>query len=382
MLTRDRLRQRIQTALRRAPAVLLVGPRQCGKTTLARIIQDATARSEYFDLERQADLAALREPETALEPLRGLVVLDEVQRRPDLFPVLRVLTDRKPLRARFLILGSASPDLLRQSSETLAGRVEIIEMGGFDLSEVGDQKLRRLWITGRFPRAFLARTYDASFAWRESFITTFLERDIAQLGLRLPAATLRRFWTMVAHYHGQTWNASEIGRSLGVSDVTTRRYLDVLTGAFMIWQPPPWHENLGKRQVRAPKVYIRDSGILHTLLRLDTHREVIGHPKCGASWEGFAIEEVLSTLQPRDAYFWAVHGQAELDLLTLHKGKRLGFEFKFADAPRLTRSMRTAIEDLGLDRLFVVYPGSRRYALSERAWAVPLDEVGAGKLLD
>lgn len=375
MIPRDGLRQRVHSALQRAPAALLVGPRQCGKTTLARTLHDAASRSDYFDLERPADLAALEEPESTLAPLRGLVVLDEVQRRPDLFPVLRVLTDRKPLRTRFLILGSASPDLLRQSSESLAGRVEIVEMGGLDLTEVETGKLRRLWITGRFPRAFLARTYEASLAWRESFISTFLERDIPQFGLRLPAQTLRRFWSMVAHYHGQTWNASEIGRSLGVSDVATRRYLDVLAGAFMIRQLPPWHANLQKRQVKAPKVYVRDSGVLHALLGLDTYRDVIGHPKCGASWEGFALEEVLNALRPREAYFWAVHGQAELDLFTIHKGKRVGFEFKFADAPRLTRSMRTALEDLGLHRLYVVYPGDRQYDIAERVRALPLADV-------
>lgn len=380
VIPRAHLLQRVRTALRRAPAVLLVGPRQCGKTTLARTIHEATARSAYFDLERPADLTALDEPETTLRSLRGLVVLDEVQRRPDLFPVLRVLSDRKPVRARFLILGSASPELLRQSSETLAGRVEIIEMGGFDITELGVPKLRRLWITGRFPRAFLARSYEASLAWRESFITTFLERDLAQLGFRLPAATLRRFWTMLAHYHGQTWNASEIGRSLGVSDMTTRRYLDLLTGAFMIRQLAPWHENLRKRQVKAPKVYVRDSGVLHALLGLGGYRDVIGHPKCGASWEGFALEEVVHVLQPRQAYFWAVHGQAELDLLVMRKGKRIGFEFKFADAPRLTRSMRTAIQDLELDRLIVVYPGSRQYPLADGVDAVPLGDLGRAKL--
>jgi predicted AAA+ superfamily ATPase len=379
MIPRERLHRRVKAALRRAPAVLLVGPRQCGKTTLAHMIHDATGRSEYFDLERPADLAALDEPESTLSPLRGLVVLDEVQRRPDLFPVLRVLADRRPVRTRFLILGSASPDLLRQSSETLAGRVEIIEMGGFDLAEAGEGKLRQLWIKGRFPRSFLSRSYEASLAWRESFITTFLERDIAQLGLRLPAATLQRFWSMVAHYHGQTWNASEIGRSLGVSDVSTRRYLDVLAGAFMVRQLQPWHENLKKRQVKTPKVYVRDSGILHALLGLESYREVIGHPKCGASWEGFALEEVLCSLAPREAYFWAVHGQAELDLLVLSMGRRLGFEFKFADAPRVTRSMRTALADLGLHRLFVVYPGSRRYELADNVTAVPLLDVGAGR---
>ena len=330
-----------------------------------------------FDMEKPADLLALRDPLHALEPLRGLVIVDEVQRRPDLFPVLRVLADRRPLPARFLLLGSASPNLLRQGSESLAGRLEIIEMGGFDLSEVGANATQRLWIRGGFPPSFLARTQETSATWRENFVRTFLERDVAQLGLTLPPLTLRRFWTMVAHYHGQTWNASEIGRSLGVSDVTTRRYLDVLTGAYMVRQLPPWYENLGKRQVKAPKVYVRDSGLLHTLLGLDTYRSVLGHPKCGASWEGFALEEVIRALRPREAYFWAVHAQAELDLLVFQRGRRLGVEFKFRDAPRLTRSMEAAIRDLRLDELTVVYPGERSYALGRNVSVVAVTEVWA-----
>lgn len=376
MIARQALIGSVDKALRRAPAALLVGPRQCGKTTLAKAIATESRRSAYFDLENPSDLAALEEPMTVLEPLRGLVVIDEVQRRENLFPVLRVLTDRKPVRARFLILGSASPSMLHQSSETLAGRVEIIEMGGFDLQEVGVDRIRRLWTRGGFPRSYLARTEEASRTWRDNFVATFLERDLPQMGVTFPALTLRRFWTMIAHNHGQTWNASEIGRSLGVTDVTTRRYLDALSGAYMIRQLPPWHENLKKRQVKSPKVYVRDSGLLHSLLGLANHREILGHPKCGASWEGFALEETLRALRPRDAYFWAVHAQAELDLFVFHKGKRLGIEFKFGDAPKLTRSLHTAMTDLGLDVAWVVYPGERRYTLTRGVEVVPLAEVG------
>jgi len=372
MIDRPALLHKVQTALKRSPAVLLVGPRQCGKTTLAGMIRDNARKCTYFDLENPGDLSALDEPLTSLEPLRGLVILDEVQRRPDLFPVMRVLADRKPIRTRFLILGSASPHLLRQTSETLAGRLEIMEMSGFDLAEVGIEHVQRLWLRGSFPRSYLARNLESSRSWRDNLIRTFLERDIPEMGLKLPSTTLRRFWTMVAHYHGQTWNASEIGRSLGVSDVTTRRYLDVLSSAFMIRQLPPWHENIGKRQVKAPKVYVRDSGLLHALFGLDSYREILGHPKCGASWEGFALEEVISTLHSRDIYFWAVHTQAELDLLVFKRGKRWGFEFKFTDTPRLTRSLRTAMKDLNLDASWLVYPGTRQFTLAPAVEALPL----------
>ena len=377
MIRRPTVLREVRSALERSPIVLLVGPRQCGKSTLAGMIRDETKRSTYFDLENPADLAALEEPMSALDPLRGLVVLDEVQRRPNLFPILRVLSDRKPIRARFLILGSASPSLLRQGSESLAGRVAILEMGGFDLEEVGIDQAHRVWVRGGFPRSYLARTASASHAWREDFIRTFLERDIAAMGLNLPAPTLRRFWTMVAHYHGQTWNASEIGRSLGVSDVTTRRYLDVLTDAFMLRQLAPWHENIKKRQVKAPKVYVRDSGLLHALLGVSSYRDLVRHPKCGASWEGLALGELLGALQPRDAYFWAVHAQAELDLLVFRKGKRWGFEFKFGDAPRQTRSLEVAKEEVKLDAAWVVYPGTRSYAIAPNVEALPLAQVRA-----
>jgi predicted AAA+ superfamily ATPase len=300
------------------------------------------------------------------------VIIDEIQRRSDLFPILRLLADRDPPPARFLILGSASPDLLRRSSESLAGRIEFLEMAGFDMEETGVDGLPDLWWRGGFPRSFLAANDTDSVSWRENFIRTFLERDLPQLGLNIPALTLRRFWTMVAHYHGQTWNGSEIAGSLGINDTTARRHLDILAGAFMVRVLPPWFEKVAKRQRRAPKVYLRDSGILHSLLGITSPRALLTHPKCGASWEGLAIETVLRFLPTRDAYYWAVHGGPELDLLLFFEGTRLGFELKFVDAPELTRSMRVAMEDLSLDRILVIYPGDRRYILDDRIEAVPL----------
>jgi predicted AAA+ superfamily ATPase len=364
----------IRAALRRGRVVALLGPRQCGKTTLARQFV-RTDSVNYFDLEDPQSLARLAEPDLALRPLRGLVVLDEVQRRPDLFPLLRVLADRKPLPARFLILGSASPDLLRQSSETLAGRLETVHLEGFRLADVGPQAQGRLWLRGGFPLSFTARSERDSYAWRQQFVQTFLERDIPQLGVEIPAIALRRYWTMLAHYHGQVWNGAELARALAVSEPTVRRYLDLLTGVFMIRQLPPWFENLGKRQVKSPKVYVRDSGLLHSLLAVADRRALELHPKVGASWEGFAVEEVLKVVRPDEAYFWATHQGAELDLLLFKRGRRIGVECKRADAPTLTPSMRVALHDLKLDRLVVVYPGERRYALAKRVEAVPLKEL-------
>jgi hypothetical protein len=303
---------------------------------------------------------------TALEELRGIVVIDEIQHRPDLFQVLRVLADRKPLRARFLILGSASPNLLRQSSESLAGRIEIIPAGGFSLDEVGASSLNRHWQRGEFPLSFLARTSDDSFVWRQQFIQTFLERDVPQLGISIPAPALLRFWTMVAHCHANIWNAADPARSLGIGESTVRRYLDLFTGLLVVRQLQPWHENLNKRQVKAPKVYIRDSGLLHVLLGIRTEKELFTHPRIGASWEGYAVEEVLSQLQPDQAYFWATHQGAELDLLLFKNGRRLGIEIKRADAPTLTPSTRSALADLKLEQLIVLYPGSQSYELGPR----------------
>ena len=364
----------VQVALKRSRIVALLGPRQSGKTTLARQLVAADSLN-YFDLENPLSLARLSEPDTALRPLKGLVVIDEVQRRPDLFPLLRVLADRKPLPARFLILGSASADLLRQSSETLAGRLETVPLEGFRLADVGATSQTRHWLRGGFPLSYTARNESNSDVWRRQFLQTFLERDLPQLGVTIPAVTLRRFWNMVAHYHGQIWNSAELARAFAVNESTVRRYLDLMSGVFMVRQLPPWFENLGKRQVKAPKVYVRDTGLLHTLLGITNQRDLEHHPKVGASWEGYAIEEVLKALRPDEAYFWATHNGAELDLLLFKRGRRIGVECKRADAPVLTPSMRIAMTDLKLKELYVVYPGEKRYTLTKNVKVVPLAEL-------
>jgi predicted AAA+ superfamily ATPase len=368
---RPELLSRIEGRLRANPAVLLLGPRQCGKTTLARAFA-ARHDAEYFDLEAPADRGRLAQPATALGPLRGPVVIDEAQLLPELFPVLRVLADRRPLPARFLLLGSASPDLVRGISESLAGRVALVPMSGFGLEEAGERSLRRLWWRGGFPRSFLARSDEESRQWREDFIQTFLERDLGRFGVQVPAPTLRRFWSMAAHYHGQIWNASEIGRSLAEAHTTVKRHLDILCGAFVMRQLSPWFENLGKRQVKSPKVYLRDSGLLHALLGIPSFSALEGHPKLGASWEGFALEEVLRATGDREAYFWNTQGGAELDLLVFVHGQRYGFEFKYADAPSVTKGLRVAREDLGLRRAFLVHPGAQSYPLEDWAEAVAI----------
>ena len=355
----------------------LVGPRQCGKTTLARELVPAGS-ANYFDLEDPASLARLDEPMTALSRLKGTVVIDEVQRRPDLFPVLRVLVDRRPLPARFLVLGSASPDLLRQSAESLAGRLEVVQLSGFSLGEVGAGSLDRLWLRGGFPPSYLARSAEDSVTWRRDLVRTFLERDLPALGVTIPSAALLRFWSMLAHYHGGVWNAAEFARSLGVSAPTVRRYLDLLSGLFMVRQLPPWHENLGKRQVKSPKVYVRDSGLLHQLLGIRSASSLLSHPRCGASWEGCAIEETLKAVRPDKAYFWATHTGAELDLLLIEDGRRLGVEVKRADAPRVTPSMRAALRDLRLEQLVVLYPGDASFPLGDRVTVRPLESVAEG----
>jgi hypothetical protein len=377
MLARETDLRLVRSALRRSRVVALLGPRQCGKTTLARELVPADSLN-YFDLEDPEALARLDEPATALRPLKGLVVIDEIQRRPDLFPLLRVLADRQPLPARFLILGSAAPELLRQSAESLAGRLEIVPLEGFRLADLGGAAQPRHWLRGGLPPAYTARSDADSLVWRRQFLQTFLERDLPQMGSSVPAAALRRFWSMVAHYHGQIWNAAEPARALGVNESTVRRHLDLLTGVFMVRQLPPWFENLGKRQVKAPKVYVRDSGLLHALFGLGTARELEHHPKVGASWEGYAVEEVLKAFRPDEAYYWATHNGAEIDLVLFRGGKRTGVECKRADAPTLTASMRVALADLKLDELLVVYPGERRYRLAARVEVVPLAElVGA-----
>ncbi len=364
----------VRAALKRSRVVALLGPRQCGKTTLARQFVPVDSPN-YFDLEDPASVARLAEPDLALRPLRGCVVIDEIQRRPDLFPLLRVLADRQPLPARFLILGSAAPALLRQASESLAGRIETIPLEGFRLADLGAGAQNRHWLRGGFPLAYTARSEANSFAWRRQFLQTFLERDLPQLGVTIPSATLWRFWNMLAHYHGQIWNAAELARALGANESTVRRYLDLLTGVFMVRQLPPWFENLGKRQVKAPKIYLRDSGLLHALLGISNSRELELHPKVGASWEGYAVEEILKALAPGEAYFWATHNGAEIDLVLFKGGRRVGIECKRADAPTLTPSMSIALADLKLDQVQVVYPGKRRYKLAERIEVVPLAEL-------
>ena len=371
LFTRGALESKVRAALGRSPSVALVGPRQVGKTTLARALLDPGS-ANYFDLEDPRVEAQLAAPLTALKDLRGLVVIDEVQLAPDLFKVLRVLIDRPASPARFLLLGSASPALLRQSSESLAGRIEVIETAGFTLDEIGAAATQRLWWRGGFPRSFTARGDAASRIWRREFIRAVVERDLPRLGIGAPAPAMFRFWAMLAHYHAQTWNAAEPARSLGVNESTVRRYLDWLTQAFLVRQLQPWFANLGKRQVKAPKVYVRDTGLLHQLLGIADPAALLRHPKSGASWEGFALEQVLRIAEPDEAWFWATHAGAELDLLMFKNGQRIGVEFKRADAPQLTASMRIALADLELDALYVVYPGDRRYRLADRAEAVPL----------
>lgn len=377
MIKRKEYIKRIKIALGRSRAVALLGPRQCGKTTLAREIVNIQSPN-YFDLEDPSSLIALADPKSLLESLKGLVVIDEVQQRPELFPVLRVLLDRKPLPAKFLILGSASPDLLRQSSESLAGRLEVVEMGGFDLTEIGQKKSSQLWLRGGFPLSFLAKKDIDSFAWRKSFIKTFLDRDLREQGIDIPSVTLYRFWAMLAHSHGQIWNAAPIASSLGISEPTVRKYLDIFTGMFMVRQLQPWHANIKKRQIKSPKVYIRDTGILNSLLELKKEAEILRHPGCGSSWEGFVLEEVIRSLGLDDVYYWSTHNGAEIDLLFFQGGRMYGVEIKRADAPTLTPSMRIALNDLKLARIFVIYPGKKRYSLHKKVEVVPFDEILSG----
>ena len=371
MIPRHALRKTIEHKLNSSRIVALIGPRQCGKTTLAREFVPPTSVN-YFDLEDPLSLARLDQPMTALQDLTGVVVIDEIQRRPEIFPVLRVLADRTPLPARFLILGSASPDLLRQSSESLAGRISIVPMSGFSLEEVGAQAQNMLWRRGGFPLSFTAPSEESSLDWRRDFLRTFLERDIPQFGFNIPATSLFRFWSLLAHYHGQVWNAAEAARTLNVSESTTRRYVDLLQDLFMVRLLQPWYANLGKRQIKSPKVYVRDSGLLHSLLGLRSEQDLLLHPRSGASWEGFVIEEVIKTFAPGEAYFWGTHSGAELDLLLLKDGMQIGVECKRMDAPRLTPSMRAAMHDLELSKLLVIYPGIKSYPLAENIQVMPL----------
>ncbi|MGB6012271.1 MAG: ATP-binding protein [Desulfobacterales bacterium] len=374
MIPRPEPIRQIEASFQIHPVTTLLGPRQCGKTTLAQLIAEQEP-STIFDLENPIDIQRLSAPMQALKDLSGLVIIDEVQRKPELFELLRVLADRSGRNVRFLLLGSASPRLVKGVSESLAGRIGFVDLSGFQLWEVGVQHLDRLWIRGGLPKSFLADSESDSAQWREGFIRTFLERDIPQLGITIAAETLRRFWMMVAHYHGQVWNAAEFARSLGTAENTARRYLDILNGAYMVRVLPPWFENLKKRQVKAPKIYIRDSGLFHSLLQVSTLSDLRGHPKIGASWEGFALEHIIRVLRTREAYFWATHAGAELDLMVTVAGKRHGFEFKYTDAPGRNRSMHIAIEDLGLEHLWVIYPGDQKYALDSKITAIPLEQI-------
>lgn len=355
------------------PVVAVLGARQVGKTTLARAIaRRAREPVEFFDLEDPEQRRRLQDPGLVLRELRGLVVLDEVQRLPEVFPLLRVLADRPRRPARFLILGSASPDLLRQSSESLAGRIGLHHLGGFDVEEVGTRRFATLWLRGGFPRSFLASSDAAGATWRQSFLATFFARDLPGLGFTVPPPTLERFWTMLAHWHGQIWNSSEFARSFGVADTTVRRYLDLLSATFLVRQLKPWHENLAKRQVKSPKVYLADSGLLHSVLGVTAHPDLQRHPKVGASWEGFLLEQTVSRLGARtdECYFWATHGGAELDLLVVRGRRRLGFEFKYTEQPTVTPSMRSALEDLKLDELVVVHGGTQCWPMADGIRAV------------
>ena len=377
ILPREKYLLSIRERMRDYPVVALLGSRQAGKTTLANLLSQSVQDKEvhHFDLESPADLARLANPQLVLSALQGIVILDEIQRMPELFPLLRVLADRPNLPARFLILGSASPDLVAGASESLAGRISFIDVFGFSLSELGTENLERCWWRGGFPKAYLARSDKTAHQWYEDFFRTFLERDIPQLGIRIPASTLRRFWTMVAHYHGQILKVSELARSLGSSEPTARRYLDILSGTYVVRQLPPWFENLKKRQVKSPKVFIRDSGILHALLGIPAPNALHSHPKLGASWEGFAMEQILSITGDREAYFWATYSGAELDLLLFRYGRRLGFEFKYADNPSTSKSMHITLSDLDLDHLYIVHPGENSFALTENISAITLPGV-------
>ena len=377
MIKRKNIEESIKKALNRGRIVSLLGPRQCGKTTLAR--QFAEPESPlYFDLEDPIDNAKLTEPKNVLEKLTGTVVIDEVQRQPELFPLLRVLADRVPLPAKFLILGSASPNLIKHSSESLAGRVERIQIGGFSLDEVGSKKGEQLWLRGGLPRAFLADSDKESFTWLKEYTQSFVERDLPLHGASLPPMTLLRFWTMLAHYHGQVFNASEIARSLGISVMTVKRYVDLLAGVFMIRQVQPWFGNIKKRQVKSPKIYFYDTGVLHSLLGIQTQDDLTAHPKYGASWEGFVLEEVIQSVEPHEVFFWATHQGAEIDLVFNKGGRMYGVEIKRADAPIMTPSMRIALEDLKLERIAVIYPGNRRYSIHRQIDVVPFDEILGG----
>ena len=374
MIHRAQYLEQITLATQRSPITALLGPRQCGKTTLARMF-GADKKSEYFDLESEPDVLRLQNPELVLGSLSDLVIIDEIQRMPSLFSVLRVLVDRRNTEAHFLILGSASPDLVKNASETLAGRIEFIELSGFDIRETGPDSWQNLWLRGGFPRSFLSDTDNDSLAWREGFIRTFLERDIPQLGIGIPSAAMRRFWTMLAHSHGQLWNASDLARSMGLTGKTVRSYLDILSGTFMIRQLQPWYENIGKRQVKSPKIFFTDTGILHALLDISELQNLYAYSRVGASWEGFALQQFLQIVKPAQTYFWSTYRGAEIDLFFLAQGRRYGVECKFHEAPRTSKSMHIAIQDLNLDHLWVLSPGRHRYPVHEKISVLPIHQI-------
>ena len=377
MIPRGRHLEQVEGLLRRHPVVAIIGARQIGKTTLAQeISRRLPVDVAHFDLENPAHIARLEDPMLALQNLEGLVVLDEIQQRPELFPVLRVLADR-PETAKFLILGSASPELLRQSSESLAGRIAYYRLDGFQLDEVGSEHLDQLWLRGGFPRSYLSESDPESIEWRLEFIQTFLQRDLPQLGVSFPAETIRRFWTMLAHVHGEIWNASAFARSFGVSEATVRRYLDLLTSTFVVRRLSPWYENLRKRQVKAPKIFLTDTGLLHSLLNIHDQDDLWVNPKLGSSWEGFGIQAITARLgvRPEETFFWATHAGAEIDLVVVRGRRRLGFELKRTVSPRTTRSMHIALQDLQLENIDVVHAGEGTFPLAEGIRAVALSEI-------
>jgi len=371
MLNRPAVYARLQAATQRSPITVLLGPRQCGKTTLAKQLAQMEEHT-WFDLESIGDQRRLHNPELALGGFSGLVILDEILVVPELFSVLRRLLDRPGQTTRFLILSSASPDAIRLASETCLDRLEFIELSGFDLSETGSDVLTLLWERGGFPGSFLAESHQHSWVWREDYIRTYLERDLPQLGFRFPASAMRRFWTMLAHYQGRTWNASELARSMGLSDKTVRSYRDILTKTRMVHQLQPWEESLGKRLVKSPKVYFRDSGLMHHLLEIKNPIHLMAHPNVAASWKGFAIEQILRAYNPPQPYFWSTYSGAGLDLFFIREGSRLGFEFPFNEAPKVTASMRQAKSDLRLDQLWVIHPGYHRQSLEPGIIDLPL----------
>ena len=371
MIPRSAYKARILNAIGRSKITALLGPRQCGKTTLAREISQQI-NSHFLDMESPTDQAKLQNPELYLANIPGMIIIDEIQQMPELFPVLRVLSDRSQDNGRFLILGSASPDITSKASESLAGRIEFVDLHGFNLSETGSEELNRLWIRGGFPLSYLAKTEEDSLAWREGFVRTFLQRDIPQLGINVPSVTLRRFWTMLAHSHGQLLNSSQLANSMGMSDKTIRSYIDILSSTYMIRTLPPWFSNSKKRQVKSPKIYFTDTGLLHHLLGIGNLENLLGHPQLGSSWESFAIEQILRIAPTLVPYFWSTYSGAELDLFISIHGQKIGIEFKFTETPKTTKSMHIAITELEFKKIYVIYPGTERYLLHKSIEACPL----------